>query len=373
MRRVEHLVAAARGELAQQAVQVTLRGRAQVELRLLDQDDEPAHARLDERGDRADEREPAVVAARRARRRPLASPACRSARAASSGGGWPGRRASCGAPSRFRLSVAGGRASRNSVRSPISASTCTRVCPCETSSPVGIGAAASSSVQIAERTVDLPGRRLADEHADLPGLEHDVARAAVAVDRDALDRATRAALPADACLQEEERGSRAARRGGASGTGTTRARTASRRAPCSRGARGRAAAAAARRRASGTRSGRGRCRARSAYAIACSISDSSCVAIAVWPAGVEHPLQQSRVRRVDVRLARVGDRLRLEVGALDEPEVRRERRAAPRGRPACGRGRPAAPCRRCRSPPRAAGGRCAASRRRTATAPCRCG
>ena len=42
------------------------------------------------------------------------------------------------------------------MRPPTSASTCTRLSPRETSSPVGIGAAASSSVQIAESTVDLP-------------------------------------------------------------------------------------------------------------------------------------------------------------------------------------------------------------------------
>ena len=39
----------------------------------------------------------------------------------------------------------------------------------------------------------------------------------------------------------------------------------------------------------------------------------------------ERSLEEAHVRRVDVRLARVGDLGRLEVGALDEPEVRGER------------------------------------------------
>ena len=60
---VEDLVAAAAREGAQQPVQVALRRRAEVELRLLDQDHEAAHARLDERGEGANERQSAVLGA----------------------------------------------------------------------------------------------------------------------------------------------------------------------------------------------------------------------------------------------------------------------------------------------------------------------
>ena len=56
------------------------------------------------------------------------------------------------------------------MRSPIVASMCTRVCPRETSSPVGIGAAASSNVQIAERTVDLPDDDSPTSTQASPGL-----------------------------------------------------------------------------------------------------------------------------------------------------------------------------------------------------------
>jgi hypothetical protein len=42
----------------------------------------------------------------------------------------------------------------------------------------------------------------------------------------------------------------------------------------------------------------------------------------------EHALEQPRVARVDVCLPRVRDRLRLEVGAFDEPQVRLERQEA---------------------------------------------
>ena len=59
--RVQHLVAAACGETVQLRVQVALRRRAQVELRLLDQDHVAADARVGERCDRADERQPAVL------------------------------------------------------------------------------------------------------------------------------------------------------------------------------------------------------------------------------------------------------------------------------------------------------------------------
>jgi hypothetical protein len=59
--------------------------------------------------------------------------------------------------------------------------------------------------------------------------------------------------------------------------------------------------------------------------MACSISVSSWVATAVKPPGAQRRLQQPDVRGVDVALARVGDLRRLEVGALDEAEVRGER------------------------------------------------
>jgi len=57
--RVEHLVA--HGEAAEQPAQVTLRGRAEVELRLLDEDDEPADACIGQRRDRSDQREPSIL------------------------------------------------------------------------------------------------------------------------------------------------------------------------------------------------------------------------------------------------------------------------------------------------------------------------
>ena len=59
--------------------------------------------------------------------------------------------------------------------------------------------------------------------------------------------------------------------------------------------------------------------------IACSISVSSWVATAVKPSAGERGLQQPDVRRVDVALLRIGDLRRLEVRALDEAKVRRER------------------------------------------------
>ena len=55
MGRVHDLVAAACGELPQQAMQMALTRRAQIELWLLDQDDETVHPGLDQSGDRTDE------------------------------------------------------------------------------------------------------------------------------------------------------------------------------------------------------------------------------------------------------------------------------------------------------------------------------
>jgi hypothetical protein len=57
--RVQHLIADCKP--AEQPAQVALRGWAEVELRLLDEDDEAAYARVDERRDGSDEREPAVL------------------------------------------------------------------------------------------------------------------------------------------------------------------------------------------------------------------------------------------------------------------------------------------------------------------------
>ena len=58
----------------------------------------------------------------------------------------------------------------------------------ETSSIVGGGAAASSSVQIAVRTVDLPLDASPTSAQTEPGLELELARGAVALDRDASQR-----------------------------------------------------------------------------------------------------------------------------------------------------------------------------------------
>ena len=103
------------------------------------------------------------------------------------------------------------------------------------------------------------------------------------------------------------------------------------------------------------------------------MSASSCVATAVKPSPSRERLQQADVRGVDVAFARVGDLRRLEVGALDEAQVRARAGAAPPGRPRSGRGTTAGRRRRSRGRSRAGGGRCAASRRRGATPPCRCG
>ena len=61
VRRVEDLVASARGEPPQQAVQVALGRWRQVELGLFDQHDEVLDARLDQAGDRPHERKPSVA------------------------------------------------------------------------------------------------------------------------------------------------------------------------------------------------------------------------------------------------------------------------------------------------------------------------
>ena len=156
--RVEHLVAAARGEAVELRVQVALRGRAQVELRLLDQDHVAADARVGERGDRRGRATgpPSSVCSLLHDRRGALRLAVGRARAATSAAGSPGRTAPAarlrGSGSASRAAARRGRASGR--RS--SASTWMRVYPCETSATVGIGAAASSSVHTAERTVDLP-------------------------------------------------------------------------------------------------------------------------------------------------------------------------------------------------------------------------
>ena len=69
-----------------------------------------------------------------------------------------GKNSTGGAPARLRLSVSGGRASRKIVwpRSSSASRWIRPDVPCETSSIVGGGAAASSIVQIAVSTVDLP-------------------------------------------------------------------------------------------------------------------------------------------------------------------------------------------------------------------------
>ncbi len=165
VRRVEDLVPRL-GERPQEAVEAPLDVRAEIELRLLDQQHELAQVA----------RRAASPCRRRARaRRPprpsdgrpsaagTAPPPRRRrarlrARRASASGGSPAGRAPGGAPARLRLSVSGGRASRKIV--PFATSASRRIRPPApsgaTSSMVGGGAAASSSVQIAVRTVDLP-------------------------------------------------------------------------------------------------------------------------------------------------------------------------------------------------------------------------
>ncbi len=328
-------------------MQVPLRRRAQIELRLLDQDHVAADACVDERGDCTNERQPAVVGLPvvHDRRRALR---LRSVAASSDvGRRFAGKKSAGGAPSRFRLSVAGGRASRKSVRPtspPRRGRGCTRARrrrPSASAPPPR----ATSRPRRARSTCPTTTRR----RARTPGrAELDVACAAVAVDRDAVDEGHVARLPAERVLHEEQEVRRplaepphqvrvplrAVRRGDEHLVAAAR--------------RDRAAAAAERRTASGTRTGRAAMPCASAKRIVCSISVSSCVAIATWPSARQHPLGEPCVHRVDVGLARVREVGRLEVRALDEAEVRRERRAATRGPPASGRGTPAGRCRRCR-------------------------
>ena len=84
------------------------------------------------------------------------------------------------------------------------------------------------------------------------------------------------------------------------------------------------------------------------------MSVSSCVAIAVKPVARERALEQPDVRRVDVALLRVRDLGRLEVRALDETKVRRERQQRREVGLAADRGTPGGRRRRCRGRPRGA-------------------
>ena len=100
-------------------MQVALRRRAQIELGLLDQDHVAADARLGEGGDRAHERQAAVLGLPLLARPTTARFAGgRSARGVRSARRCAGKKSAGGAPSRFRFSVPGGFASRNSVRPP---------------------------------------------------------------------------------------------------------------------------------------------------------------------------------------------------------------------------------------------------------------
>src|SRR4029079_10173179 len=97
----------------------------------------------------------------------------------------------------------------------------------------------------------LARRGLADEDTGRAGHERDVARTAVAGDRHLVDQGHAARSTREGCSSKRTAGSRAARRDGASGTGTTRGRTGLRPAPCNRGGRGPAADAAGPRTRSG--------------------------------------------------------------------------------------------------------------------------
>ena len=116
----------------------------------------PAHElRARRRPAPSDARRTAARRARRRRPRPTPVAGATSVRERR----FAGRKSTGGAPARLRLSVSGGRASRKIVAlRSISASRWMRPpdVPRETSSIVGGGAAASSSVQIAVSTVDLP-------------------------------------------------------------------------------------------------------------------------------------------------------------------------------------------------------------------------
>ena len=218
-------------------MQVPLRGRAQVELGLLDQDHEAADACVDERRDRADERQPAVLGSSR-----FAHDADRALRRRSVGASsdvgrrLAGKNSAGGAPSRFRLSVAG-RPRVEEERPPptVRLDVDARV-------PVRDVVAGRHRRRRLEQRPDrgehgrLARRRLADEHAHRARL-----RARRRARRDSRgSRRGRGAPSRSAtrgtCSSRRTGGSPAARRAGASGTGTTRARTASRRAPCSRAA-----------------------------------------------------------------------------------------------------------------------------------------
>src|SRR5579884_817240 len=186
--RVEDLVAAAGGEPPQQAVQVPLRRRAQEELRLLDQDHEPACPRLHERGDRTDERQPAVVGLL------PAHDACGFA------GGLLGDGEQRGRPQVRREEQRGRRSLAVQVerrrRPRVEEERAVADHRLDTDAAVAArdvrrGRHRRGRLQQGPDRGEhrrLAGRRLADEDAELAGRERDVARAAEAVDRDALDQ-----------------------------------------------------------------------------------------------------------------------------------------------------------------------------------------
>ena len=190
--RVDDLVAAGgRRAASTGACEMPLRVRAEIELGLLDQDDEPAHpARIDG----ALQSSGRVRALRRSllghARTSIARLAGESVRAISvDGRRWAGKKERGGAaPPGRELSVAGGQASRNKVRSPRTASTWTRAY-----APRDVVAERHRRGRLEQgpdRRQDgrLARRRLADEHARASGLEDHVAGAAIALDRNPGDQ-----------------------------------------------------------------------------------------------------------------------------------------------------------------------------------------
>ena len=185
--RVEHLVAPAFGQAMELRVQVSLRRRAQVQLRLLDQDHMAADPSVGERCDRADERQPAVlrllilndrrgalrlaVGRREQRRRPEVGREEQRRRRA------------------FAVQVQRPRRTRVEEERP-AARVGLDVNP---QVPVGdVGDRRHRCRRFEQRPHSgedgrLAGGRLADEHAHGAGLELDVARPAVAVNRDPIE------------------------------------------------------------------------------------------------------------------------------------------------------------------------------------------